>query len=301
MSRKYSVVQNVAWIIMPTLCNPSISQVTALIAEDHLAAFWASNLITKGTCPLIPPSSPLMRFNFEGHPSQICQSIPRSETGNSGQPCMMIDACLWIDCYDAYIKAMKDWETLIIGTDLPDYSDTFYSDTPLTVTLLACPKWSVCYWTSSGYSDNLVTVTLFPCSKSVTVSGWPLYFLLQYSYTIGLSKSSTSRLREPYNVLQPRNIAFIGHSKWFLNMEIELCAYWLAKQCGKRQGQKIIGLASELEPTFFCIALFSHFEPWQYGLLLQQKLLIPEALFETTLLGFFVNYGLSCVIGLLGR
>ena len=25
-------------------------------------------------------------------------------------------------------------------TDLPAYSDTVYSDTPLTVTLLACPK-----------------------------------------------------------------------------------------------------------------------------------------------------------------
>ena len=26
------------------------------------------------------------------------------------------------------------------NTDLPAYSDTVYSDTPLTVTLLACPK-----------------------------------------------------------------------------------------------------------------------------------------------------------------
>ena len=56
-------------------------------------------------------------------------------------------------------------------TDLPAYSDTVYSDTPLTVTLLACPKLLVLYYTPSGYSDNLVTVTLFPCPEGVTVSG----------------------------------------------------------------------------------------------------------------------------------
>ena len=32
-----------------------------------------------------------------------------------------------------------------INTDLPAYSDTVYSDTLLTVTLLACPERLVCY------------------------------------------------------------------------------------------------------------------------------------------------------------
>ena len=56
-------------------------------------------------------------------------------------------------------------------TDLPAYSDTAYSDTPHTVTRLACPKWLVCYLTSSAYSNNLVTVTLSTCPEGVTVSG----------------------------------------------------------------------------------------------------------------------------------
>ena len=55
-------------------------------------------------------------------------------------------------------------------TDFPAYSDTVYNDTPLTVTLLAFPKWLVYYLTTYCYSDNLVTVTLFPCPESVTVS-----------------------------------------------------------------------------------------------------------------------------------
>ena len=40
-------------------------------------------------------------------------------------------------------------------TDFPTFSDTVYSNTPLTVTLLACPKWLVCYWLP------LVTVTIW--------------------------------------------------------------------------------------------------------------------------------------------
>ena len=61
-------------------------------------------------------------------------------------------------------KCMKPaWGELF--TDLPAYSDTVYSDTPLIVTLLPCPKWLFSYWTTSGYSDNVVTVT------RVTVSG----------------------------------------------------------------------------------------------------------------------------------
>ena len=41
-----------------------------------------------------------------------------------------------------------------VRTDLPAYSDTVYSDTPLTVTLLACPKILVCRQTTFGYSDT---------------------------------------------------------------------------------------------------------------------------------------------------
>ena len=54
-----------------------------------------------------------------------------------------------------------------IITDFPAYSDTVYSDTLLTVTLLANPTflWSV---TVSRY---LLTVTLCPCPEGVTVSG----------------------------------------------------------------------------------------------------------------------------------
>ena len=68
-------------------------------------------------------------------------------------------------------------------TDFPAYSDTVYSDNPLTVTLLARPKRLICYSTTSGYSDNLVTVTLFPCPEGVTVSGDLCTDLFGYSDT----------------------------------------------------------------------------------------------------------------------
>ena len=60
---------------------------------------------------------------------------------------------------------------LELFTHVPAFSDAVYSDTPLTVTLLACPKCLVWYLTHSAYSDNLVTVTLWPGPEGITVSG----------------------------------------------------------------------------------------------------------------------------------
>ena len=51
----------------------------------------------------------------------------------------------------AWVMAWKTaWDSILIlihvkTKDLPAYSDTVYSDTPLKVTLLACPEWLVRY------------------------------------------------------------------------------------------------------------------------------------------------------------
>ena len=58
-----------------------------------------------------------------------------------------------------------------MDTDFPAYSDTVYSDTPLTVTVLAVPNWHFIYKKRCGYSDTPLTVTLFSRPEGVTVIG----------------------------------------------------------------------------------------------------------------------------------
>ena len=59
----------------------------------------------------------------------------------------------------------------LLCTDFPAYSDTVFSDTPLTVTVLTVPNWSFLYKKRCGYSDTPLTVTLFSRPEGVTVSG----------------------------------------------------------------------------------------------------------------------------------
>ena len=67
----------------------------------------------------------------------------------------------------------KDNDLIFNYTDFPAYSDTVYSDTPLSVTLLAIPKPFVTdfpAYSDTGYSDTPVTVTV------LTVPKWPFIY-----------------------------------------------------------------------------------------------------------------------------
>ena len=115
--------------------------------------------LASSLCRRPRPSSPLQQWFF----SDSFEPVEKS-TAEGGQT----DRQAGIQCsnhrfqYPIVYEQIRSVEfgragtraSVLYSTDFPAYSDTGYSDTPLSVTFLTCPKWPVIY------KNHVVTVTL---------------------------------------------------------------------------------------------------------------------------------------------
>ena len=95
-----------------------------------------------------------------------CNSFERVQLSYLIVTCMTYSAL-----QNFYQRDVPQLLSCIRSIDFPAYSDTVYSDTPLTVTVLTVPNWPSIYKKRCGYSDTPLTVTLFSSPEGVTVSG----------------------------------------------------------------------------------------------------------------------------------